>query len=231
MLLLAMAPAAAEEVARVLGTAVERTELAAAPGAEADVGRLYDRIWGAVARHYVEQHGLEATSREIAELADYESEFDRRDRAQRTRKLAELERRLGEEGLSAGERARLEDFRATLARLALDDAAADREPPPEPGAEAARRAQWIERWKLARALYEEYGGVVALTPSGLFPQGARLAVIEDYERRGLLEFSDERLREQLMALLSKPPLLPLPDGQADFTPYWKRPIPPSYFPD
>jgi hypothetical protein len=34
-----------------------------------------------------------------------------------------------------------------------------------------------------------------------------------------------------MAVLAAPPPIPLAEGQVDFTPYWKRPIPSSYFPD
>ena len=226
-----MGPAAAEDVARVLGVPIDRNEVQAAGKGEALVGKLYERLWDGVSRHYIEQHRLKATPREITELADYEREFDRKDRAQRARKLVELDQRLSAPDLPAEKRMRLQEFRDTLERLAKSDAAGDQEPPPDAALESARRAQWIELWKLNRALYEEYGGTVALTRFGPFPHGARLALFEDYERRGLLEFPDARLRERLMALLAVPPPIPVAAGKVDFTPYWKRPIPPSYFPD
>ena len=223
---------AAEEVARVLGVAIDRSELqAAGDGAEAELSRFYERVWGGVSRHYIEQHRLNATPGEVTELADYEREFERKDRAQRARKLVELDRRLAVSGVPAEERARLQEFRDTLERLARSDAASDQGPTPDVALESARRAQWIELWKLNRALYEKYGGTVALTRFGPFPHGARLAVLEDYERRGLLEFSVARLRGRLMTLLAAPPPIPVAEGKVDFTPYWKRPIPPSYFPD
>lgn len=232
LLLAATPPVAAQEVARVFGAVVDRSELAAAAGGpEMELRRLYDRVWDGVSRNYIEQNGLAATPQEIAEVLDYEREFARRDRVQRARKQAELDRQLAAPDLPVAERARLDEFRATLERLARSDAAADREPPPDPAREAARCARWVELWKLNRALYERYGGVVALTRFGPFPHGARLALIEDDERRGLLEFSDVRLRERLMAVLAAPPAIPLAAEQVDFTPYWKRPIPPSYFPD
>ena len=225
-------PAAAEEVARVLGVAIDRSELqAGGAGADLQLSKLYERLWSGLSRHYIEQHRLTATPREITELADYEREFDRKDRAQRARKLVELDQRLSAPDLPAEKRMRLQEFRDTLERLAKSDAAGDAEPPPDEALESARRGQWIEFWKLDRALYEEYGGTVALTRFGPFPHGARLALFEDYERRGLLGFSDARLRERLMALLAAPPPIPLAEGKVDFTPYWKRPIPPSYFPD
>ena len=220
----------AEEVARVLGVAIDSSELPA-EGGEAALGRLYDLVWNAVARHYIEQNGLNATQEEIAEVRDYEREFDRRDRAQRTRKLAELDGRLANPDLPAAERASIEAFRATLARLAQGDDEGDREPAPDPEGRAARRAQWVEMWNMNRALYEQYGGVVALTRFGPFPHGARAALLEDYERRGLLHFFDRDLRKRLFASLLADPPVTLDPGQVDFTPYWKRPIPPSYFPD
>jgi hypothetical protein len=32
-------------------------------------------------------------------------------------------------------------------------------------------------------------------------------------------------------LMSQSPSIVVPPGNVDFTPYWKLPIPPSYFPD
>ncbi len=81
----------AEEIARVLGVVVDRSELSAAgDGPAAELGRLYDRVWTSVSRHYIEQSGLNATREEMAEVLGYEREFERRDRAQRVRKLEEL---------------------------------------------------------------------------------------------------------------------------------------------
>lgn len=223
-------PLAAQEVAQVLGVAIDRSELTVAEGPAAELGRLYDRVWQAVSRDYIRRNGLEATPEEIAEVLGYEREFERRDRGQRARKLEELERRLAGAGLEPAERARLEDFRGTLARLAQSDDESDREPP-DPQRGAAQRAQWIELWKMNGALYRQYGGIVALTRFGPYPHGARLALIEDYERRGLLGFSDPQLRARLLEMLAARPTIVLAPEQVDFTPYWKRPIPPSYFAD
>jgi hypothetical protein len=222
----------AEEVARVLGVGIDRSELpAAGEGPAGELGRLYDRVWNGVSRHYIEQNSLNATQEEIAEVLGYEREFERRDRAQRARKLEELDRRLAGGELEPTEHARVEEFRAVLARLAQGDLENDRAPAPDPERQAAQHAQWIELWKVSRALYEQYGGIVALTHFGPFPHGARVALLEDYERRGLLQFSDAQLRDRLFALLATRPQMTLAPGQVDFTPFWRRPIPPSYFPD
>ena len=222
----------AEEIARVIGVAVDRSELSAAgEGPLAELGTLYDRVWTAVSKHYIEQYGLGATGEEMAEVQGYEREFERRDHAQRARKLEELDRQLAGGGLELAERVRAEEFRAVLTRLAQSDRERDRAPPPDPAGQAMQQVQWIESWKMNRAMYAQFGGVVALTRFGPFPHDARLALLEDYERRGLLQFSDAQLREQLFALLATRPRMTLAPAEVDFTPYWKKPIPPSYFPD
>jgi hypothetical protein len=218
-------------VASVLGDEIHRSQLAVAGDGRAQVARFRDLVWEKLASHYVAERGLAVTADELAEFEGYHREFERRDRAQRARKLEELDQRLAAGGLAAQERARLEEFRAVLARMAQNDAESDRAPPPDPARAAALSTPWVEWWKMNKALYEQYGGVVAQTQAGPAPHGARAALVADYERRGLVRFLDPRLREQLFALLAAPPSVVVPPERVDFTPYWKLPIPPSYFPD
>lgn len=218
-------------VASILGADITRSQLADAPNDQARARRLLALIWDHVAPHYVSRKGLGATTSEIAELAAYDREFDAKDRSQRARKLKELDQRLRNEGLTPDERARLQDFRATLERLARRDAERDEEPPLDPARQAAFYAPWIEMWKMNKALYEEYGGLVALTPFGPDPHGARAALLRDYERRGMLHIGDAALSEEVQDVLDARPSTVVPPENVDFTPYWKRPIPASYFPD
>lgn len=226
-------PAAAQgpdRVATVTGVAITRGELATgAPGVPREA-RLVDLVWPRIASDYVARQGLAATPAEIEEAAAYHREFERRSRAQRARKLKELEERLAEPELAPEERERLEDFRATLQRLALRDEEQD-SVPRDPERLRVLLAPLVETWKLNRALYQRYGGVVALTEFGPSPVGARAALIADYERQGRLEFADSGLRERFYRVLQQPPQMVMPPGRADFTPYWRRPIPPSYYPD
>lgn len=226
-----LAARGAENVATVLGETIGQAEIAGAGGEPAALGRLLNLVWRRAARHYVEQNGLDATAEEVAELAAYHREFERKDRAQRARKLEELNQRLAAADLDAKRREWLEEFRAVLTRLARHDASIEGLPGPDPEEQAAMFSPWIELWKANVATYEQYGGVVALTRFGPYPQGARLGLIEDYERKGLIRFHDAGLRERFLAWLAAPPSMVIPPGEVDFTPYWKRPIPPSYFPD
>lgn len=220
-----------EVVATVLSQGITRDEIAAPEGEHARDLKLHDLVWRRVSRHYIDERGLAATAAEIAEAVEYHREFAARDRVQRARKLVELDQRLAADSLKPDERGRLEEFRKVLTRLAQHDAEQDRLPPPDPVRQGQLLTPWIEQWKMNKALYEQYGGVVAVTRFGPDPHGARAALMADYERRGLVRFSDAAQRERLFAWLGRRPSMVTPPDQVDFTPYWKQPIPPSYFPD
>jgi hypothetical protein len=219
-----------ERVVTVAGVAITRGDLTGGAHSAPREARLLDLVWPRVASDYITRQGLTATPAEIEEAVAYHREFERRSRSQRARKLEELEERLAEPELAPEERVRLEDFRATLQRLAANDEARDRTPQ-DPERMRALLAPLVEMWKMNRAIYDRYGGVVALTEFGPSPLGARAALIADYERQGRLEFSDAGLRERFYAILRQLPPMVVPPGRVDFTPYWKRPIPPSYYPD
>jgi hypothetical protein len=221
----------AEDVAVILGETVTRSELDGPGGTAGELQRLHDLVWRRALRHYVGENALHATDDEVAELAAYHREFERKDRAQRARKLEELNQRLAAKGLDGKQREWLEEFRAVLTRLARHDAGIEGLPGPDAEARAAMFGPVIELWKTNVSIYERYGGVVALTRFGPDPQGARRALIEDYERQGLIRFHDPALRERLFARLAARPSVVVPAAEVDFTPYWRRPIPPSYFPD
>lgn len=220
-----------DRVATVTGTPITRGDLAAGTRAIAAEARLLELLWPRVASDYVAGHGLAASPAEIEEALAYHREFERSDRAQRARKLEELGGRLAGTELAPEERARLEEFQATLRRLAQADQDRARIPPLSSKERRTLIGRRVEMWKLNRALYARYGGVVGLSGWGPWPHGARAALIADYERLGLLEFADTELRERLYALLRETPPMAVPPDRVDFTPYWKRPIPPSYFPD
>ncbi|HXV09479.1 MAG TPA: hypothetical protein VD839_01610 [Burkholderiales bacterium] len=231
-LLCAAAPAQQPEiVATVLDASITRSDLTAITDDRPRARKLLAVIWDHVAPHYVASRGLRATDAEIADLAAYDKRFETKDRSQRARKLEELDQRLRDEALDADERAYMQQFRATLQRLARYDAERDKEPPADAEQQATAYAAWIEMWKMNKAIYEEYGGVVARTRFGPDPHGARAALLRDYEAQGLLTIADAALRTEVRETLAAQPLDVIPPDRVDFTPYWKRPIPPSYFPN
>ena len=229
--LIPQATLGADVIATVLSQVITRDEIAAVDGEQARDIKLYDLVWRRVSRHYIDVQGLAATPAEVVEAVEYHREFAARDRVQRVRKLVELNERLAADGMKPDERARLEEFRKVLTRLAQHDAEQDRLPPPDPARQGQLLIPWIEQWKMNKALHEQYGGIVATTRFGPDPHGARAALMVDYERRGLVRFSDVAQRERVFAWLNRRPSMVTRPEEVDFTPYWKRPIPPSYFPD
>jgi hypothetical protein len=229
MVLCGAVPAAADErVASVLGEDIMRAQLSQEDGRGA-ARRFAALIWPRIARHYIEGKGLAATPAELAELGAYDAAFGKKDRAQRARKLAELEQRLKSDTLDPETRAHTEDFLNTLQRLRQHDAEADALPKPDALKQAVTYAPWIEMWKMNQALHEQYGGVVTLTPFGPDPHGARAALFADYEQLGWLQFYDQVLRAQFFSMLTEKPRMTVDPDAVEFTPYLKRPIPSSYY--
>jgi hypothetical protein len=221
---------AADSVVSFAGEHHTREQFERESSPRARLAGLYDWIWGRVLRDYVQRNALGASAAEQAELEAYDEEFTRRDRAQRARKLIELDQRLSSEKIGSADRAWLTEFRDTLRRLTEHDRRQDAEPPP-----ADERARWrrvlIEFWKVSRLLHQQYGGVVTMTPLGPFPHDARVALLDHYERNGVLVFNDAGLRDEFFAPLRAAPGVTVPPHTVDFTPYWQQPIPASYFPD
>jgi hypothetical protein len=126
-------------------------------------------VWEKIYPHYIEEQSLTATAGDIAEFVAYHTEFERKDRLQRARKLEELNGRLAAGDLGSDERLRLEEFRKILVRMAERDAQSELVPADSP----RNYAPWIEFWKANGALYRQYGGTVAATASGPVAHGAR----------------------------------------------------------
>jgi hypothetical protein len=182
-------------------------------------------------QQYIAEHALQARPDEIAAVRAYEVAFERHDRSQRERKRSELEARLAQAGavMSAAERARLVEFQAVLARLADYESDVDaglaEAPPPLPDATIA---SWVEQAKLDRALYRRYGGIVAVRPVGLRAHGARAALLADYIAREAITLADPQVAQHFRALLHAPPAIVFEGTEPDFTPFWLRPLAPSY---
>jgi hypothetical protein len=176
---------------------------------------------------FVAAHGLHATESEIAELRAYDAAFERHDRDQRARKLAQLEARL-QNASEPTERERLERFRAVLVRLARYEADVDAGVEPRVQVPADAVSRWIEASKLDATLYARYGGVVGISHAGPYAHGAKAALAAEYLASGQVVIVEPILARRVHQLLMTPPSRVHEAGPPDFTPYWKRPIPPSY---
>jgi hypothetical protein len=191
---------------------------------------LLARIRAAAEQQFILSHGLQARPDEVAAVRRYERAFACHDSSQRARKLAELDDRLGDPALDADRRAWLEQFRATLRRLAAyeDDIARGTEPRPEWPPDSVR--QWVEQAKLDEALYRRYGGSVGLTASGAYAHGGRAMLVVEYLARQGFALRDAAVEQAFFAALRRPPAIALEQGEPDFTPFWQRPLRNSYVP-
>lgn len=225
----AAAQSSAAPAAWVFGIALDCRDLEAHDPAGC-AGGLLRYVRAEVARHFIARNGLEATVAELERLTDYNQAFAHHDRSQRKRKLAELAARLASDALDAGERARLEAFRAVLLRLAayesdLDAGVETRAPI---GEETLRG--WIETVKLNQALYARYGGTIGIETYGPYAHGAMRRLIVEHVEKGEVRILDVALAERFFAALDAPPRLAHTGGEPDFTPFWERPLVPSYLP-
>ena len=104
-------------------------------------------------------------------------------------------------------------------------------PPPNPSrpeidpAVAARvHAQWIEMYKIRKALYDRFGGRVGITKFGPDPAGATEALLREHEKNGELQILHAALAAEFWAQLAREPRMPASKPEHyDFTYYWLKP--------
>lgn len=193
--------------------------------------RLLGRMRASAERDYIEAHRLVATEPEIEAVFAYERAFRSHDRSQRARKLVQLDERLASSTLEADERSRLEAFHTVLTRLARFDADVDSgaeqiDPLPREVA-----AAWVEQAKLDAALQRRFGGVVGVRASGMYAHGARAELLRRHLARQRIEWLDPTFARVVERILDAPPAIVYRGTDADFTPFWRRPIPASYMHD
>jgi hypothetical protein len=216
-------------VARIAGEEV-RCTVAQPRERDACAAALLARLRTRAEEAFIVEQDLRATEAELAALEAYNRTFELHDRKQRARKLEDLDARLSRDADPA-ERRQLERFRAVLVRLAAYEADVDAgtEARVEVPVEVLR--QWIESAKLERALYARYGGSVGLRAAGPYAHGARAALLADYLGGQGAQLLDADIEQRLQAMLAAPPRLAFRGEAPDFTPFWQRPIPPSYMAD
>lgn len=180
---------------------------------------------------YIEEHALYATEAEIEAVFAYERAFRSHDRLQRSRKLLELEARLASGPLATEERSRLEAFRTVLARLARYDADVDAGIEKLDVLPRETAAAWVQQVKLDKQLHRRFGGVIGVRASGLYAHGARVQMLRQFVPRQQIEWLDSTFRGAFERVLGAAPTITYRGQQAEFTPFWLRPIPDSYMHD
>ena len=214
-------------VAQVFGDEIRCSDLRAHEP-RACAAALLRRVQVQVIRDFVEHNALNATPVELNRLTEYNRAFERHDRAQRWHKLAELKTRLASESLTTDERKRLERFRDVLIRLAEFEADVDAGTEAREPLDPEISRGWVETAKVNALLYSRYGGIVGVMAYGPYAHGALTKLIAEYIECGAIRVLDAGVARFFQAALQAPPHIVHPKGEPDFTPFWERPITPSY---
>jgi hypothetical protein len=221
---------AAQHIAARIGAEEIRCEDLRAREPRACAIALLREIRDRAEHRFIVAQSLQATADEIEALRAYERAFARHDRAQRARKLEEIETRLVHMSaeMGAAERERLNAFHTVLTRLAEYEADVAAGAQTSPEIPAPTVAHWVEQTKLDAALYRHYGGTVGLKAAGAYAHSARATLAAEYMRREHVEVPDPEIERHLLSVLWSPPPIVYRGGTPDFTPFWKRPLVPSY---
>ena len=214
----------AAEVAKVFGVPVSDTELGLTDEKSLPQAarQLKDRVLKEALPRFVAANNLQATPEDIAGYQRWEAGFRKADLKRREERLAELERALKGPGLDGKKRAALGEQRDVLLSLKRHDAA---RPPDNPALAARLHAQWIEAYKVRKALYEKYGGRVGITKWGPDPAGATEVLLREHEKKGELQVMHAGLAREFWAQLAREPRMPASRPEHyDFTYYWLKPV-------
>jgi len=216
-------------VAQVLGQSIGCQELGGT-SPKSCANALLTHAFEVISRDYIERRRLQASDDEIRTLAAYNDRFELHDRDQRARKLAEIDERLSSTDLPVDDRHRLLEFREVLARLARFDADVDAGRVSRGAPSRASLGAIIEEVKLNIALFARFGGVLGQAAYGPYPHEARMALVADYIAKDLVRIHDEIVRMHFEQAMREPPRVRYRGAFPDFTPYWERPLAPSYMP-
>jgi hypothetical protein len=208
----------AQEVARVFGVPLTTAELGQ-PAAR----QLKERVLKEAIPRFVAANKLHATPPEIAAYQRWEADFQRIDKDRRAQRLAQIDQELQQPAMDESKRRALIEQRDVLLSLARHD---QTRPRSDASTAARVHAQWIEGYKVKKALYEQYGGRVGITKWGPDPAGATEALLREHEKRGELQISDTGLAKEFWDALAREPRMPASKPEHyDFTYYWLKPPP------
>ena len=125
-------------------------------------------------RHYVEEQGLKATDKEIAQLLKRKQEVMEKDRQAMEARRSELETALASKTPEGEERKQLEKELESLNAMhqAMTEADSRAGTAESDAAETRVAGAFVAQWKVNQALYRQYGGRVIYQQGGAEPLDA-----------------------------------------------------------
>jgi len=160
-------------------------------------GDAQGRIFGALLKRYAEEQAIKPTEEELAAFIA-RTEIAQTKIASKTQKdLAEVTQQLAEPDLAPEKRAQLEAQKSNLERFQKSQELITKASSEE--AEQIKKVQrriaedFVGRWKVNKALYDQYGGRIIFQQAGPEPLDAYRDFLKAEEKRGSFKILDPQV--------------------------------------
>lgn len=188
-------------------------------------GRLAAMIWQPLKKDFCKTHDCKAADKEIDEFHEALSRAEKESEREWRQRLVEIKEELRGNSLPEKKRDELDAEKQVLEKnlASIARETAEKENPDERKAEGSVERQFVEAWKLNRALYREYGGRVIFQQAGIEPIDAYRQFLQEHEKKGAFEILDPALRQEFWKYFTTMPHTYIDGDDADFeTPWWKK---------
>ena len=172
-------------IATVLGEPVTVADAKQVP-----IDRL---IVGALTTRFAKDNGIEATEEDLTAFTDWMAAAARKSQEGFETQRAELVEAL-EAAVDSSAREEIQE------RLDTVEGLIEAAPPPaDPQLMRPIAKQWVENWKINKALFDKYGGRAHYQQVGVQPFDAVQKFLEDQEREGAFTILDDSYEDQFWA--------------------------------
>lgn len=177
-------------------------------------------------KNYVEEQGLQATDKEVAQLLKRKQEVMAKDRKAMEARRSELEKALASKAPAGEERKQIEAELKAINQMqqAMKEADSRAGTPESDAAEARVASAFIEQWKVNQAMYRKYGGRVIFQQGGAEPLDAYHEFFKAAQKTGEFRVLNKEFEQALWSYYTTDNIHKfIPESereQAINTPWW-----------
>jgi hypothetical protein len=205
-----------EAVARIFDKIIYGKDIKGSPKA-----KLFLLIWKPLKEKFVKDQDISVTEEELEQFANAMSENQKIMTEQDEKRVAELKRQLENQSLSEEERKKTEGRIKSLSK-ALEFYAGQSEEDQKAGYRRLGRSE-VERWKINKALYEQYGGKVIWQQAGIEPVERYRLFLEEHQKKGDFEIFDKQLNAEFWEYFTRKHPAEVSKNKIDFSkPWWMQ---------
>lgn len=211
-----------EVVAEVYGEKITRT----------GSGDQRGPIFSALLRHYAEQQKITVTDDEIATFVSHLNRAQEDLATNNQRELAEIEKQLANPALSSQQKTTLESQKQTLEKFQQSQQQLKSTPPAEADEfQAAQRRiarEFVGRWKVSKALYDQYGGRIIFQQAGPEPIDAYRDFLKAEQQSGNFKILDPKVEADFWRYFTDDKMHVFSQDTTVFTtPWWTKKVAPQ----